>query len=769
MAQTPYQTLAKSGAHLVLYSKKKRRPIRKGWIEESADLAELERHVASGGIAGVIPGSLGLLVVDVDLDRHGFSPEGVIELLGAPLLRCPSHTPGNEHLYYRNGGGKLPYRWIGGEVLGSTRGAVLYGDAAERLVTILGQVEGAEPPNLALLPKPERKDTKRAQREVETAPEGERNNTLYQSAVRYATRGKNARDLLPGAVAAGLSREEATETIASAVKRVSSMRPPWVVVGDYYANRHWKDTARHVEGAGAPVWWAWTDDYWRPLNEKDHAIHHHLDRQRFGVAQELVDANEQTAAELLGNPKEWRAERATPAGEFWAGMAGTLKGSEPAPSMDHFAAANGLVDLRTGELVGHLPEHETRSVAAGNYLPQSKPLLTEALQRRLQGVLSPGGIEGFIDLVALGMTGRAQNYRAVLWLWGRSGTGKGGILQLISAALGNKALPRGRSFLEHSQGDIDDALADVLEKQPLFILIDEVGSSSKALNEGKSLSRFGDSPQSARRPHGRTITGTLRAMLVLTTVTAPTLSGKRGWERRSAVLGTLAAIPTKRKESGITQDLKDAVITLAALRAREVLEAMAMGTYTEPVGDPQRAKEFLAEADPVGEWLEALPDKCDGMLMKDLAEKANEELDPDKEFKAQGFGKRVAVSVKWKRHISSSGIRSIKLKKQPAEVEDRFYCAGPCEGMYTAAELTEWLCVWCEAQSKVFALDPNGFTSGLIADPNGLTSASSMHAHNCTASGGWCHQAAAGILPMDCPECKSHLREHEDEVPPPKH
>ena len=127
-------------------------------------------------------------------------------------------------------------------------------------------------------------------------------------------------------------------------------------------------------------------------------------------------------------------------------MATTLEGSEPAPSLDHFAAANGLVDLRTGEIVAHLPEHETRSVAAGDYLPQSKTLLTEALQRRLQGVLTPDGIEGFIDLVALGMTGRAQNYKAVLWLWGESGTGKGGILQLISAALGNKA-PAARSLV----------------------------------------------------------------------------------------------------------------------------------------------------------------------------------------------------------------------------------------------------------------------------------------------------------------------------------
>ncbi len=299
----------------------------------------------------------------------------------------------------------------------------------------------------------------------------------------------------------------------------------------------------------------------------------------------------------------------------------------------------------------------------------------------------------------------------------------------------NKALPRGRSFLEHSQGDIDDALADVLEKQPLFILIDEVGSSSKALNEGKSLSRFGDSPQSARRPHGRTLTGTLRAMLVLTTVTAPTLSGKRGWERRSAVLGTLAAIPTKRKESGITQDLKDAVITLAVLRAREVLEEIDMGTYEEPVGDAQRAKEFLAEADPVGEWLEALPDECDGMLMKDLAEKVNRELDPDKEFKAQGIGSRVAVSVKWRRHIASSGTRSIKLKKQPAE--EQFF-------------------------SERLGIDSNGFFSASLGP---LPSSTTMHAHGCSGERGWVHRAESALPPSSCPACQLHLAEHN--APPP--
>ena len=258
------------------------------------------------------------------------------------------------------------------------------------------------------------------------------------------------------------------------------------------------------------------------------------------------------------------------------------------------------------------------------------------------------------------MTGKAQSWRSILWLWGTGGSGKGGIMKLLWAALGDKAITINRSFFLDTPGDIDDALANVLEKQPTFLMIDEFGSSKRSIDEGKLLSRTGDTPQSARRPHGHTITGNIHAMVVVATVTPPSMRTATGLKRRLAVLGTGEEIPPERKDSGYPQDLRDAVVTLAAQRAITVMAALANSTYVAPEGDITRKAELLASMDPVASWLDALPDDSAGMSMADLAEQANRELageldDGEREVTATLIGRRVRTSAKW-RSVQERGI-----------------------------------------------------------------------------------------------------------------
>ena len=545
------------------------------------------------------------------------------------------------------------------------------------------------PPLLTLLPKqPKKSQVANAdiKRKVREAPEGERNNVLFQNCCRYLRRGKDPDDLVESAIASGLSPEEVAQVVASARSSVKEQRPDWYVVGEHYANVHWRGRARYVIGGGAaPRWWMYENDYWRQKTEKDYEIQHHMDRHRFGIAQELQDAGHPQAAELLGNAKAWREQQTSYPGEFWAGMAHTLKGPQPTPVFDRFAAANGLVDLRAGTLSPHAPEHETRSVAGGQFLPDKAAELRKALDLRFEGILPSNGVDWFLDLVGLAMSGKAQNWRSILWLWGPSGSGKGGIARLLLDAFGAKARVVSREFFSQasSGGDIDTPMADVIERQPLFIIIDEFGT--KQVDIGRLLSRTGDTPQSARRPHGATIEGLIFAMIVVLTVTAPSIPARTGLSRRVSVLGTMNRIPDNRIYDGIPQELRDAVITLGAQRAGKALEAMDKREYHAPEGDREKKEEFMQKVDPVGMWLDTLPDSCDRMTMADLVARANLDIpDLDKPATTNLMGRRVQTSEKWRRgewQADDKKVRGIRLKPKP-QMKQPIVCSKCGESFY---------------------------------------------------------------------------------------
>ena len=696
MEETAYQTLktlVDAGAHLVLHGKEDKKAFQTGWQKKGRSVEEAVAHLDKGGLLGHIPGRLGLLVVDVDFKTHGEPTEVVTDALGEPLLSIRSKTPGNFHLYYKHPGGRKRrvYQWLGGEVLADTRSAILYGDAADLLAASLPRIDETTPPMLELLPKkPPRRGSKserrakQGARRVREATEGDRNNTLFAEFCSLLRQGHDPDGLIRSAIANGLGKEEVEDALASAKKTVSEQRPDWYVVGEHYAGRHWQGRARHVSGDGAPRWWLYEKDHWRQLTEKDYAIQHHMDRFRFGVAQELVDEGKRPAAELLGDAKEWKAQQTSYPGEFWAGMAYTLRGEEPAPSFKHFAAANGVVSLRDGKLVDHAPEHETRSVASGRYLPDQAQNLRRELDARFREILPEDGVDWFLDLVGLAMTGRTQSWRSILWLWGKSGSGKGGIARLLLESFGDKSRVVAKEFFEKTQGDIDVALTDVIERQPLIIMVDEFSTTQMDL--GRLLSRTGDTPQASRRPYGYTIKGLIYALFVVLTVEAPSIPVRTGFERRLAVLATQEEIPDNRKYDGIPQVLRDAVITLGAQRAGEALKLMDKKNYHAPEGDMANKVRLMQEADPCGMWLETLADDYDKTSLADLVTLANKEHPHlDKEITVQLMSRRVRNSRKWRRgEVDEDGktLKCIRLKEVycTEKLFDGALCGQPISG-----------------------------------------------------------------------------------------
>ena len=99
------------GAHLLLVHNspdpdRHKRPLWRGWQLPALrpTLQQCLEHLAGGGLLGLLPASIGLLVVDID----EASKDGLANWIDRypPLGDVPSQQPGRTHLYYSSG---IPY------------------------------------------------------------------------------------------------------------------------------------------------------------------------------------------------------------------------------------------------------------------------------------------------------------------------------------------------------------------------------------------------------------------------------------------------------------------------------------------------------------------------------------------------------------------------------------------------------------------------------------------------------------------------------------
>ena len=376
--------------------------------------------------------------------------------------------------------------------------------------------------------------------------------------------------------------------------------PPDYVAGEFVAHRHFVGRVVHTRRNG---WWTYDADggYWYQLDRDDLWLSDEMSRDRFLYAHELKQSGYSTLAEEVAALTKWRRLMVSDGG-YWAALRTVLSGRVPASELNLLNCPNGTVDLRTARLVPHSPAHGCRAVTDGRFLPGEAVRLEEALRDRLEPVLADTAFDAWLDLCALAMTGRAQSYRSFVVLLGASGSGKGGAVQLLHRALGmySYALPAG--WLEKYASEIDATRADLLEREVRLVWLDEIGAQTKMV-EQKLLTVLGDSVDNARRAYGKTVEGKHRWMMFTTAVTVPRLSAHGGASRRMAVLPTLGidleAEGLKLPDESIDQELLDAVVTLAALRAPAVY---AVG-YRAPHGDEAAKAEAVAAMDPVSDWL----------------------------------------------------------------------------------------------------------------------------------------------------------------------
>lgn len=441
------------------------------------------------------------------------------------------------------------------------------------------------------------------------------------------------------------------ETYSRTLSRALSLgEPPWVALGHWFAER----VAKHYIYYASPrasALWHYADHVWRVLPTTDHSLTDAFTSARYRLAKDLLDEGCRHLAEAVVRDKDWTANRAR-ASDFWAGLRRGLRGPDPRPALHLLGTPDGVVDLKTGLLLPHDSSLGIRALTAGRYLPEQEAAHWRILENRLGRVFSSEVLKDFVKLAGLALTGLAQSHRAIVLVVGQSGSGKGGAVNTLIRAFGDRGIGVTVEWLERrGMSDIDAVTTDILERQPAAIAVGELGSDSSLVHK-RVLSFTGNESINARRPHGSNLYGTLQAQLWSTAVKIPSFPRGTGIERRLAVLpsGTPLGAAEKDEEGGWSQELFDAVVTLACLTAADVYRP----GYVAPAGPDEARSDVLSEMDPLATWLEDLPEEWHGQRMAAVLEKAKVEL-ADPNVSATALGERVTVSARWSKKRTKQG------------------------------------------------------------------------------------------------------------------
>ena len=213
----PWEVLAERGAHFVLCRPDKR-AVSAGWQKTRPDLEAVIAHARSPGHVGVIPASLGCVVIDVDEGgKDAF--QTVEDVLGDPVTWTTTQREGGYHLWFKDVSGAGNRKWQLPAGSGDVRGAKGYAiawDVAKIAAGLVANYDNAAQIDLSLLPKPKRGGATGAEAVTEALP-GDRNNALNREAYRAASRGSlNEPAFRDAALRAGLAPAEVDATLASA-------------------------------------------------------------------------------------------------------------------------------------------------------------------------------------------------------------------------------------------------------------------------------------------------------------------------------------------------------------------------------------------------------------------------------------------------------------------------------------------------------------------------------------------------------------------------
>ena len=417
----------------------------------------------------------------------------------------------------------------------------------------------------------------------------------------------------------------------------------WAAIGEFIAREHLSGRYVYDNTPHRLGWWNYDGRVWRSLVDGDPRLLDDVNAQRYALAQKLKEQGNEGPAATLAGQKYWDRNKAKNS-DFWSGLRLTLAGDLPEPEPHYLGTPGGVVDLRTGQLHPHAPEFGIRALTRGQYLPQEVAAMMEVWHRRFDPVFAPEIQAAYLALLALALTRRAQNLRGIVFVKGESGSGKGGAVNVAVNALGDYSGAVPRKWLDQRNGgDIDATGAELLEKQPAIVSIDEVGQGTR-VDFGHLMTVTGDMPYKARRPHGPLIEGRIQAQFWTTAVDVPQIPKASGIDRRMAVLPTIHRLEESEIDAvrADDQDLLAYVVTRAALLAQLVYQ----DGYRAPVGDESTKAEALADMDPLATWLDELPESLADHLVSEVLDQARKDLG-DEKITANALGRRINASKVW--------------------------------------------------------------------------------------------------------------------------
>ena len=399
-------------------------------------------------------------------------------------------------------------------------------------------------------------------------------------------------------------------------------------------------------------WWGYNaDGYWEHQLKVPLDLIDWVNWRRYAFADALASDGDTTAAEILAADDTAFAGSMSEKGGLMAALRTKLLAPEPAGPTHLLCTPGGTLNLRNGELMPHSPWHYNRAITRGVYLPEADSIAQrQVLDDHLGKVLTTPGLDAFIQLVSLGLTGRAQSHRGIVLVLGTSGSGKGGLVSLVCGCVGSYGYPLTASYLSTDQHrDIDSVMATMLANQVRFGAAHEVAKS--ALAQGKTLDVSGDGERSARQPHGLPLRGRLRFQLWLTSVDAPEFDTRGGIVRRLATLRTGKPLEEVIDTDDWPSEIYDALLTLAGRAACEVYQR----GYRAPEGEGK--DRAVADMDPVRTAVaEILDDSWEGRGLQELLELVKADL-PD--TTATLLGRK--LPDRWATERSGTGSQKVRI------------------------------------------------------------------------------------------------------------
>lgn len=214
-----------------------------------------------------------------------------------------------------------------------------------------------------------------------------------------------------------------------------------------------------------------------------------------------------------------------------------------------FGAANGVINLKTGELMNNAPSSHISMRSPIQYIPGYR---NDAWQRFLDD--STDGdreYQKFLQrAVGYSMTG-LSNLDVIFLMYGPPGTGKNTFIESVVKALGEYSWPLDLSVISPTSGMTSNSdlyhIAELFNKRLSWV--DELPEGER-LKENTMKKLSGSSLMSARSPGGRPFSFYLKAKIWISSNHRPPISDEAMWRR-------LVALPFVHAPKTIDPHLKE--------------------------------------------------------------------------------------------------------------------------------------------------------------------------------------------------------------------